>query len=51
MSQYKIYTKRKIVYKKRNLELICILQESCKVETLTEIYSTCQGRSLRWRLR
>ena len=30
MSQLKIYTKRKIVSKKQNLEHKCILQESCK---------------------
>ena len=30
MSQQKIYTKRKIAYKKQNLEQNCVLQESCK---------------------
>ena len=41
MSQLNIYT-----YKKKNLEHNCILQESSKIETLVEICSTCQGRSL-----
>ena len=30
MSQQKIYTRRKIVYKKQNLEHNCVLQDSCK---------------------
>ena len=30
MSQQKIYAKRKIAYKKQNLEHNCVLQESCK---------------------
>ena len=50
MSQQKIYSKRKITYKKQNLEHNCVLQESCKTEMLAEIFSTWQGRSLRRRL-
>jgi len=46
MSQLNRYTK--IASKKQNIEHKCILQESC--ETLAEIYSVCQGRSLRRRL-
>ena len=30
MSQHKIYSKRKITYKKQDLEHNCVLQESCK---------------------
>jgi len=41
-----------MTFKKQNLEHKCILQERIleNRETLAEIYSTCQGRSLRWRL-
>ena len=47
----KNYANRKLASKKQNLECKCVLQESCKtVRRWQEIYSTCQGRSLRWRL-
>ena len=52
MSQLNIYTIGKMTFKKQNLEHKCILQERIleNRETLAEIYSTCQERSLRWRL-
>ena len=45
MSHLKMHTKRKIASQKQNLDL-----KRINVETLAEIYSSCQGRSLIMRL-
>ena len=43
MSQ-QIYTKRKIAYKKQNIEDNCVLQESCKtVRRLQRFYLLVKG--------
>ena len=54
MSQLKIYTKRKVTYKKENLEHNCVLQESCKTvrrwqrSVLLVKGGHCVGDWLKW---